>query len=39
MNLLQVIDTPEEVVAAIFQHYQTRGFERLPVEHELLLNL
>jgi uncharacterized protein (TIGR00730 family) len=39
MNLLQVIDTPEDVVAAIFQHYQTRGFDRLPVEHELLLNL
>jgi uncharacterized protein (TIGR00730 family) len=39
MDLLQVIDTPEQVVAAIFQHYQTRGFERLPVEHELLLNL
>jgi len=39
MSLLQVIDKPEDVVAAIFQHYQTRGFDRLPVEHELLLNL
>ncbi len=39
MDLLQIIDTPEEVVAAIFKHYETRGFDPLPVEHELLLNL
>jgi uncharacterized protein (TIGR00730 family) len=39
MDLLQVIDDPDEVVAAIFKHYETRGFERLPHEHELLLNL
>lgn len=39
MDLLRIIDTPAEVVAAIFRHYQTRGFERLPEEHELLLNL
>ncbi|HEY6898689.1 MAG TPA: TIGR00730 family Rossman fold protein [Rhodocyclaceae bacterium] len=39
MDLIQVIDKPEDVVEAIFKHYATRGFERLPVEHELLLNL
>ncbi|PKO84451.1 MAG: TIGR00730 family Rossman fold protein [Betaproteobacteria bacterium HGW-Betaproteobacteria-11] len=39
MDLLQVIDEPEHIVKAIFDHYETRGFERLPEEHELLLNL
>ena len=39
MDLLQVIDEPERVVAAIFDHYETRGFGPLPEEHELLLNL
>jgi len=39
MDLLQVIDDPKEVVAAIFQYYERRGFERLPEEHELMLNL
>ena len=39
LDLIQVIDSPEQIVAAIFDHYQTRGFSRLPEEHELLLNL
>ncbi len=39
MDLIQMIDSPEQIVAAIFDHYQTRGFSRLPEEHELLLNL
>ena len=39
IDLLQVIDEPEGVVAAIFDHYETRGFGPLPEEHELLLNL
>jgi len=39
MELITVIDDPECVVASIFEYYQTRGFERLPGEHELLLNL
>ena len=39
MDLLQVIDEPEQVVAAIFKYYERRGFEPLPEEHELLLNL
>ena len=39
LELLQVIDEPEQVVDAIFKHYEVRGFEPLPQEHELLLNL
>ncbi len=39
MDLIQIIDTPAEVVAAIFKHYETRSFDPLPEEHELLLNL
>ena len=39
MNLMQVIDEPEEIVAAIFKHYERRGFADLPDEHELMLNL
>ena len=39
MDLLQIIDEPGAVVEAIFRYYETRGFERLPEEHELLLNL
>ena len=39
IDLLQVIDDPEQVVAAIFDHYEARGFGPLPEEHELLLNL
>jgi hypothetical protein len=39
IDLIQVIDEPQQVVAAIFKHYERRGFDRLPEEHELLLNL
>ncbi|MFT3848184.1 MAG: TIGR00730 family Rossman fold protein [Propionivibrio sp.] len=39
LDLIQVIDEPEEVVDAIFKHYETRGFEPLPSEREMLLNL
>jgi uncharacterized protein (TIGR00730 family) len=39
LHLIQVIDEPEQVVDAIFTHYQTRGFMPLPEEHELMLNL
>ncbi|MCC7059056.1 MAG: TIGR00730 family Rossman fold protein, partial [Burkholderiaceae bacterium] len=39
LDLMQVIDAPEQVVDAIFKHYEGRGFEPLPHEHELLLNL
>jgi len=39
VDLLQIIDEPEAIVAAIFKHYESRGFDRLPAEHDLLLNL
>ena len=39
MNLIQLIDEPEEVVAAIFRHYETRGFELSEAEREMQLNL
>ena len=39
MDLIQVIDEPEQVVEAIFQHYETRGFEPSAREQEILLNL
>jgi len=39
LDLITVIDDPDCVVATIFEFYQSRGFERMPEEHELLLNL
>ncbi len=39
IDLIQVIDKPEDVVEAIFKHYETRGFAPLPDEREMLLNL
>jgi uncharacterized protein (TIGR00730 family) len=39
LDLVQIIDKPEDVVDAIFKHYETRGFLPLPDEHELMLNL
>ena len=39
MDLIQVIDEPEQVVAAIFKHYETRGFEPSMAEREMQLNL
>lgn len=39
LELIQVIDDPDEVVAAIFSHYETRGFEPSPQEQEILFNL
>jgi uncharacterized protein (TIGR00730 family) len=39
MDLLQLIDEPEAIVAAILRHHETRSFERIPAEHDLLLNL
>ena len=39
MELIQIIDDPELIVKAIFDHYETRGFGRVPEDHELLLNL
>ncbi|MDE2117637.1 MAG: TIGR00730 family Rossman fold protein, partial [Betaproteobacteria bacterium] len=34
MNMIQMIDDPEEVVSAIFKHYEARGFELSEEERE-----
>lgn len=39
MDLIKVIDEPDQVVAAIFKHYETRGFEPSDAEREMQLNL
>ncbi len=39
MDLIQLIDEPAAVVAAIFKHYETRGFELSEAEREMQLNL
>ena len=39
IDLIQLIDEPEQVVEAIFKHYEARPFGPLPSERELMLNL
>jgi len=39
MDLFKVLDNPREVVDAIFDHYDKRGFEPSPTEQEILLEL
>ena len=39
LDIVQLIDDPDEIVAAIFKYYESRGFEPLPTERELMLNL
>ena len=39
IELIQLIDEPEQVVEAIFKHYESRPFGPLPSERELMLNL
>jgi uncharacterized protein (TIGR00730 family) len=39
MNLIKLIDEPDKVVAAIFEHYEKRGFEPTTAEREAQLNL
>jgi uncharacterized protein (TIGR00730 family) len=39
IDLIQLIDRPEDVVEHIFKFYECRGFAPLPDEHELMLNL
>lgn len=39
MNLITVVDKADEVVDAIFSHYEHRGFEPSPEEREILLEL
>jgi len=39
LDLIKIIDDPKEIVAAIFKHYETRGFEPSEAELEKQLNL
>ncbi|MEI7916282.1 MAG: TIGR00730 family Rossman fold protein [Methylophilaceae bacterium] len=39
MGLIKIIDNPHEVVAAIFKHYETRGFELSAAERKTQLYL
>jgi uncharacterized protein (TIGR00730 family) len=39
INLIQIIDTPQEVVDAIFSHYEKRGFMPSIAEREIQLSL
>jgi len=39
MDLIQVIDEPDQVVEAIFKHYESRGFEMSAKEKEMSLSL
>ncbi|MDR3220558.1 MAG: TIGR00730 family Rossman fold protein [Candidatus Accumulibacter sp.] len=39
VELIQIIDDPDQVVEAIFRHYERHGFAQLPMEREKLLNL
>jgi len=39
MDLIKVIDEPKQVVEAIFNHYEKRGFEPSAAEREAQLNL
>ena len=38
-QLLQICSEPQQVVDAIFNFYEKRGFEPSPAEREVLLNL
>lgn len=39
LDLIQIIDDPEMIVAAIFKHYETRGFKLSPDEERIQLYL
>lgn len=39
LDLIQIKDEPEDIVKAIFAHYETRGFEPSAQEQEILLEL
>jgi predicted Rossmann-fold nucleotide-binding protein len=39
MDLMQVCDRPEDIVKAIFEHYETRSIEPSAAEQEILLEL
>ncbi len=39
LSLVTVVDKADDVVDAIFSHYENRGFEPSPEEREILLEL
>jgi uncharacterized protein (TIGR00730 family) len=39
LNLIQIIDDPKAIVEAIFEHYESSGFELTPAERKALLYL
>jgi predicted Rossmann-fold nucleotide-binding protein len=39
LDLIQICNKPQEVVDTIFAFYEKRGFQPLPAEREVLLNL
>ncbi|HET7675816.1 MAG TPA: TIGR00730 family Rossman fold protein, partial [Gammaproteobacteria bacterium] len=39
VDFMKVVDEPDEVVAAIFDHYGDRGFEPSAEEQEIMLEL
>ena len=39
MDLIQLLDEPDQIVEAIFCHYETRCFAPTPRDQEILLNL
>jgi uncharacterized protein (TIGR00730 family) len=39
MSLIQIIDEPKAIVAAIFRHYESSGFELTPAERKIQLYL
>ena len=39
LDLIQVVDSPDDVVNAIFSHYEKRGFEPSAEEQEILMDL
>jgi len=39
VDLIQMIDTPEKIVEAIFKHYEGRGFKLSPAEEQLQIYL
>lgn len=39
LELFQVLDEPDDVVAAIFKHYEQRGFEPSEEEQQIMLDL
>lgn len=39
IELVQILNEPQEIVEAIFKHYEHRSFAPLPAERETMLNL